>query len=58
MQSNLIHAENANVFVDEHENGVWLSIQTMQGGAFCTINLDQAKAMIVALQNILESKND
>ena len=58
MQSNLIHAENANVFVDEHEDGVWLSIQTMQGSAFCTIKPDQAKAMLVALQNILETKND
>ena len=58
MESNLIHAENANVFVDEHEEGVWLSIQTMQGSAFCTIKPEQAKAMMTALQNILEAKND
>lgn len=58
MQSNLIRAENANIFVDEHEEGVWLSIQTKQGSAFCTIKPDQAKAMLVALQNILETKND
>lgn len=58
MQSNLIRAENANIFVDEHEEGVWLSIQTKQGSAFCTIKPDQAKAMLIALQNILETKND
>ena len=58
MKSNLIPAENADIFVDEHEEGVWLSIQTRQGSAFCTIKPEQAKAMLIALQNILEAKND
>jgi hypothetical protein len=58
MESTLISAENANVFVDKYDDGVWLSIQTMQGGAHCVIKPDQVKTMIVAMQNILESKND
>ncbi len=54
-ESTLIKAENANVFVDEWDDGgVWLSIQTMQGGAHCVIKPENIPAMIVALQAALK----
>lgn len=50
-ESTLIKAENANVFVDEWDDGgVWLSIQTMQGGAHCVIKPENIPVMIAALQ--------
>ena len=52
--STLIKADEANVFVDEWDDGgVWLSIQTRAGGAHCTIPAEQIPAMIAALQSIL-----
>lgn len=52
--STLIKADEANVFVDEWDDGgVWLSIQTRSGGAHCTIPAEQIPAMIEALQAIL-----
>lgn len=50
-ESTLIPATNANVFVDKWDDGgIWLSIQTNQGGAHCVIPENQIAAMIVALQ--------
>lgn len=50
-ESTIIHAEEANVFVDEWDDGgVWLSIQTRSGGAHCVIPADQIDAMIAALK--------
>ena len=56
-ESTLIKADEANVFVDEwDEGGVWLSIQTRSGGSHCTIPADQIPAMIAALQAILSKE--
>lgn len=55
IESTLIKATNANVFVDKYdEDGVWLSVQTMQGGAHCVIAPEQVKEMIAALQAVLD----
>lgn len=56
-ESTLIKATNANVFVDEWEDGgIWLSIQTNQGGAHCVIAPEQIPAMIAALQAAAKPK--
>jgi hypothetical protein len=53
-ESTLIKADEANVFIDEWDDGgVWLSVQTRCGGAHCTIPADQIQSMITALQAIL-----
>ena len=57
--STLIKADEANVFVDEWDDGgVWLSIQTRSGGAHCTIAADQIPTMIAALQSILAKEQE
>lgn len=54
-ESTLIKAENnTNVFVDEwEEGGIWLSIQTPHGGAHCTLNKENARAMMEAIKAAL-----
>ena len=55
IESTLIPAINANVFVDKWDDGgVWLSIQTNQGGAHCVIKPENIPAMIEALQAVLK----
>jgi hypothetical protein len=43
------------VFVDKHDDEVWLSIQVSGGGANCVLTVDQAKQMIAALQAIVDN---
>jgi hypothetical protein len=52
MESTAIQANNGiTVFVDGWDDAaVWLSIQTQNGSAHCTIERKQAQALIVALQ--------
>lgn len=54
-ESTLIRADkDVSVFVDESdENRVWLSIQTMQGSAYCTMSPRSAREMIAALKAVL-----
>jgi hypothetical protein len=54
-ESTVITAESSsNVFVDSWDDGaVWLSIQTMHGGAHCVITPENARAMIVALKAVI-----
>ena len=42
-----------NVFVDLHEDGIWLSITVNGGGAYCTIPRDQAQKMVDTLIHFL-----
>ncbi len=57
-ESTAISAENScNVFVDTWDDGaVWLSIQTMHGGAHCVIKPENVRAMIVALKAVLREE--
>jgi type IV pilus biogenesis protein CpaD/CtpE len=53
----LIKATNiyTNVFLDKHDESVWLSIQLPNGSANCTLSIEAAKEMIAALTRIVEA---
>lgn len=42
-----------NLFVDLHEDGIWLSIMVIGGSAYCTIPRDQAQKMVDTLIHFL-----
>lgn len=51
----LIKASNgANIFVDTHEDGVWLSLQVHGGSAYTSMTVEQARQLIAALQNVVD----
>jgi hypothetical protein len=44
------------IFVDKHEDEVWLSVNVRGGHTHVTIPMDQAKDMIAALIRIVEAE--
>ena len=45
------------VFIDRYDDGeVWLSVQLNGGGANCVLSIEQAKAMIEALNKVVQAE--
>ena len=45
------------VFIDKYDdNLVWLSLQVNGGGANCVLSIEQAKAMIEALNKVVQNE--
>lgn len=40
------------VFVDEHDDGVWLSLSVRGGSAYTVMTKEQAQELIAALQQV------
>jgi hypothetical protein len=49
-------ANNVRISVDEHDDGVWLSLQFRGADVYTTMSLEEAEQMIVGLQAILLAK--
>ena len=53
-ESILIKAQNSNILVDTHDDGVWLSLQVRGGSAYTSLTVEQARELIAALQNVVD----
>lgn len=52
----VIKAHEANIFVDPHEDGVWISMQVRGGSAYTTMSKESAREMVAALTMIIEAE--
>jgi hypothetical protein len=43
------------VFIDEFDDGVWVSIQTRCGSAHACVSKEEARRMIEALQRVINA---
>ena len=50
-----VKAEDATVFIDQFDDGVWLSLQVHRGSANCVLTKDQARELIAALNKVVEA---
>ena len=41
------------VFVDEHDDGVWLSLSVQGGSAYTVLTKEQAKELFAALEQVI-----
>jgi hypothetical protein len=45
--------ENRNVYIDQFDNAIWLSIQMRGGSAYCVIPREEAQKMVDTLIHFL-----
>ena len=45
--------ENRNVYIDQFDNSIWLSIQTRGGSSYCVIPREEAQKMVDTLIHLL-----
>ena len=45
--------EGDRVFVDEHDDGVWLSLSVRGGSAYTVLTKEQAQELIDALEKVI-----
>ncbi len=50
-----IAVNEARIFVDPHEDGVWLSMAVRGGSAYATMSKDAARELIAALTAVVEA---
>jgi hypothetical protein len=50
-----IAVNDARIFIDPHEDGVWISMAVRGGSAYATMSKDQAREMVAALMLVIES---
>lgn len=49
--------DDRRIFIDKYDDGqVWLSLQLNGGGSNCVLTLDQAKAVVAALNKVIEAE--
>lgn len=51
-----IAANDARIFADSHEDGLWLSMNVRGGSAYTTMSKDAARELIAALMMIVEAE--
>jgi hypothetical protein len=49
-----IAVNEARIFVDPHEDGVWLSMAVRGGSAYATMSKEQARELVAALTAIVD----
>lgn len=55
MEEVIIKADNGRtVFVDQFDEGLWLSIQVQGGSAHTVLTREQAEQLLAAVQQVLE----
>lgn len=47
--------KNRVVYVDQFDDGLWLSIQLFGGGAYCSMSREQAQQLAQAINRVLEA---
>jgi hypothetical protein len=50
-----VSANEARIFIDAHEDGVWLSMQVRGGSAYATMSKEKAREMVAALMLVIEA---
>jgi hypothetical protein len=50
-----IAVNEARIFVDPHEDGVWLSMAVRGGSAYATMSKEQARELVAALMLVIEA---
>jgi hypothetical protein len=51
-----IAANEARIFADSHEDGLWLSMNVRGGSAYTTMSKEAARELIAALMLIVEAE--
>lgn len=50
-----IAANESRIFVDPHEDGVWLSMNVRGGSAYTTMSKEAARELVAALMLVIEA---
>jgi hypothetical protein len=50
-----IAVNDARIFIDPHEDGVWISMAVRGGSAYATMSKEKAREMVAALMLVIES---